>query len=67
MDAGDLQGERITKRFVKGGGADVYCDKWTGNNVTEDNATWSGYTFLKLKMRDDEPHESDGSFEKINE
>ena len=67
VDAGDLEGERITKRFIKGGGADVFCDKWTGNNVTEDNATWSGYTFLKLKMKDDEPQESDGSFEKINE
>ena len=67
VDPGDLQGERITKRFIRGGGADVYCDKWTGNNVTEDNAMWSGYTFLKLKKKEDEQQESDGSFEKINE
>jgi len=64
-----LSGERITKRFISGGGADVCLDSWTGCNVTTDNASWKGYTFFKLKEKTNEGQDipSDGFFEKIDE
>ena len=46
VPASELDGVRITKRFIRGGGADVLQNHWTDNNRTRDNATWGGYTFL---------------------
>ena len=81
IDAQELEGPRITKRFIRGGGSDVCWDEWTGSNITNDNATWSGYTFLKVKkiesaegsaarstsMTVNPEEESDGSFECVEE
>ena len=41
------------------------CSKTTGpnENRTRDNATWSGYTFLKLKETE---ISDDGSFERVD-
>ena len=75
VPASDLDGLRITKRFIRGGGADVFQDLWTDENKTRDNATWGGYTFLKMKQSTassssqhvDRTHveDSDGSYEVI--
>ena len=75
VPASDLDGLRITKRFIRGGGADVFQDLWTDENKTRDNATWGGYTFLKMKQPTassssqhvDRTHveDSDGSYEVI--
>ena len=75
VPASDLDGLRITKRFIRGGGADVFQDLWTDENKTRDNATWGGYTFLKMKRNTassssqhvDRAHveDSDGSYEVI--
>ena len=75
VPASDLDGLRITKRFIRGGGADVFQDLWTDENKTRDNATWGGYTFLKMKRTTassssqhvDRTHveDSDGSYEVI--
>ena len=76
VQASELDGLRITKRFIRGGGADVFQDLWTDENRTRDNATWGGYTFLKMKQPTtssssqhvDRTHveESDGSYEVIS-
>ena len=63
VQASELDGVRITKRFIRGGGADVFQDHWTDENRTRDNATWSGYTFLKLKETE---ISDDGSFERVD-
>jgi len=49
VEAKELAGPRITKRFLRSGKADVCWDEWTGSNITDDNETWSGYTFLQVK------------------
>ena len=82
VEAKELEGPRITKRFLRGGKADVCWDEWTGSNITDDNETWSGYTFLQVKkieaaegrgmasstsMAMSPEGDSDGSFECVDE
>ena len=63
VDARELQGLRVTKRFLVDGRMIITQDHWTGENRTEDNMGWSGYTFLKLSSA---PSDDDGSYEVID-
>ena len=63
VDARELQGLRVTKRFLVDRRMIITQDHWTGENRTEDNMGWSGYTFLKLNST---PSDDDGSYEVID-
>ena len=63
VDARELQGLRVTKRFLVDGRMIITQDHWTGENRTDDNMGWSGYTFLKLSSA---PSDDDGSYEMID-
>ena len=69
IEVSRLQGLRVTKRFLHGGGADVLQDEWTSGNRTEDNLPWKGYTFLQVKdTRNPELSDSSdvGSYERVD-
>ena len=63
VDVRELQGLRVTKRFLVDGRMIITQDHWTGENRTDDNMGWSGYTFLKLSSA---PSDDDGSYEMID-
>ena len=68
VEAKEFHGLRVTKRFLLDGNMAITQDHWMDENRTHDNATWSGYTFLKLKdaSGDHNDPSDDGSYERID-
>ena len=65
----DLQGRRITKRFIRNEAQEVVVvsDDWRDDRRTPDNQLWSGFTFLQLKTAEDQNDPSDdGSYERVD-
>ena len=66
----DLQGQRVTKRFIRNEAQEVLVvrDDWRDDRRTPDNVVWSGYTFLRLTKGSGVEQEvpSDGSYERVD-
>ena len=43
---------RGTVRFFKSGGKEVRVDDWRGKTRTEDGLQWTGYTFIKVAIKE---------------